>query len=64
MTRRRGIGARASKPSLEPSIAANCSIEPSRPIEPPEEMVSGEARLLRIEARKPIFPSPILTASV
>ena len=62
--RSRGTGARASSPIREPSIAASCTIEPSRPIEPPEAMVSIEPRLFRIEARKPMRPSPTLTASM
>ena len=64
MSRRRGTGARASRPSLEPNMAASCTIEPSRPIEPPEEIVRSEPKLLRIEARKPILPSPTFTASM
>ena len=64
MSRRRGTGAPASVPSLEPSIAASCTIGPSRPIDPPDAMVKSEATLEMSVLRKPMRPSPTSTASM
>ena len=58
------MGARASSPRREPTIAASCTMAPSRPIEPPEEMVSSEDSALASVTRKPMRPSPTSTASM
>jgi len=64
ISRKRGTGARANTPSFEPSLADNCIIGPSRPIEPPEAIDSREDRLLSKAVRNPMLPSPTKIASM
>ena len=64
ISRRRGGGARASNPRREPSIAASCTIGPSRPIDPPEAMLNNEDTEFITVARRPMRPSPTSTASM
>ena len=54
----------AVRPSSEPSIEASCTIGPSRPIEPPEEIVTSDERLFTTVARTRITPLPTTTASM
>ncbi len=51
-------------PNLEPTIAASCTIGPSRPIEPPEAIDRSDERLFDRVARNPIRPSPTRMASM
>jgi len=53
-----------TRPSSEPSMEASCTMDPSRPIEPPEEMVTSEERLFHDVARTRITPVPRTTASM
>ena len=53
-----------SGPSIEPSIDASCTMGPSRPIEPPEEMVTSDERLFTTVARMRMTPLPSTTASM
>src|ERR1700746_175109 len=52
ISRNRGIGARASNPSFEPSIADSCTMGPSRPMDPPEAIDRSDERLFaRVDRR-------------
>ena len=51
-------------PIREASIAASCTIEPSRPMEPPEAIVNNDEALLNNVPRKLMRPSPTNTASM
>src|SRR5579863_4603050 len=54
----------ADLPRTEPSIEASCTIGPSRPIDPPEEIVTSEEILLISVARTRMTPLPRTTASI
>ncbi len=43
---------------------ASCTMGPSRPMEPPEEMVMSEERLFTTVARMRMTPLPRTTASM
>ncbi len=64
MSLRRGTGARARRPNREPTIAASCTIGPSRPIDPPEAIESSEDALFTSVDRTPMRPSPTRITSM
>src|SRR5437588_3973221 len=53
----------ASCPHLEASVAANCVMPPSRPIDPPEPMVISDDKNLITALRNGSRPSPATTTS-
>jgi len=62
--RRLGMGALPSNAIFDPISAASCTIGPSRPIEPPDAMVSSEEMLRMSVGRAAITPSPTATDSM
>ena len=63
-TQARRMSKRSTRPSSDAQSAASCTIEPSRPIEPPEAIVHSDDTLRSRFWRTGMWPSPIAIASM
>jgi hypothetical protein len=64
MIRSRFSGSRTHCPTLEPNAEPICTIGPSRPTEPPDPMVSADARAFTTLTCQRIRPPPSATAII